>query len=256
MRLSADHSFLWRCNHHADPSALPPGPLGSQRWPAMGWAMGWAMAWPVWSGRSSRADVGGGLVRSSEARWSKTMTDDEFRKLLARHLEAENAHRLADTLGTLTSDCLFEDVALGRRFGGHEGAAAYYRMWWDGFERRSARSGTYQPVTHGYEHRTAAIAIRSERRTSREGRDQRSSHCATNVAECERTERRIRAARLSGADSGRRAHISQFWRLSPVAAQHAGRPGFISAVAAGGCGWQLLSTAADVSPRPWSAAVR
>ena len=62
------------------------------------------------------------------------MTDDEFRKLLARHLEAENAHRLADTLGTLTSDCLFEDVALGRRFGGHEGAAAYYRMWWDGFE--------------------------------------------------------------------------------------------------------------------------
>ena len=62
------------------------------------------------------------------------MTDDEFRKLLARHLEAENAHRLTDTLGTLTPDCLFEDVALGRRFDGHEGAAAYYRMWWNGFE--------------------------------------------------------------------------------------------------------------------------
>ena len=62
------------------------------------------------------------------------MTDEEFRKLLARHLEAENAHRLAGTLGTLAPDCLFEDVALGRRFDGHEGAAAYYRMWCDGFE--------------------------------------------------------------------------------------------------------------------------
>ena len=58
------------------------------------------------------------LLLSSEAKWSKTMTDEEFRKLLARHLEAENAHRLAGTLGTLAPDCLFEDVALGRRFDG------------------------------------------------------------------------------------------------------------------------------------------
>ena len=80
------------------------------------------------------ARTGNSISLTAEAKWSKTMTDEEFRKLLARHLEAENAHRLADTLGTLTPDCVFEDVALGRRFDGHEGAAGYYRMWWDGFE--------------------------------------------------------------------------------------------------------------------------
>jgi len=87
----------------------------------------------------------------------------------------------------------------------------------------------------------------TDRRISRDGRGPQLSLRATGVPERRRTER-IRAARLSGADSGRRAHVSQFWRLPPVAAEHAGRTGFINAVAAGGCGWQLLSTAADAAP--------
>jgi steroid delta-isomerase-like uncharacterized protein len=52
---------------------------------------------------------------------------------LARHLAAENAHRLEETLATLTEDCVFEDVALQRTFHGHAGAAEYYRMWWSAF---------------------------------------------------------------------------------------------------------------------------
>ena len=52
---------------------------------------------------------------------------------LARHLKAENAHRLQETLATLTADCVFEDVALQRTFHGRTGAAEYYRMWWSAF---------------------------------------------------------------------------------------------------------------------------
>jgi steroid delta-isomerase-like uncharacterized protein len=54
--------------------------------------------------------------------------------LLRRHMGAENAHDLAGTLATLTADCVFTDMALGRTFDGHDGAATYYRMWWDAFD--------------------------------------------------------------------------------------------------------------------------
>jgi hypothetical protein len=54
--------------------------------------------------------------------------------LLRRHMTAENAHDLDGTLATLTEDCLFDDRALGQTFPDHAGAAAYYRMWWDGFD--------------------------------------------------------------------------------------------------------------------------
>lgn len=54
-------------------------------------------------------------------------------ELLRRHLEAENARRLEDTLATLTGDCVFEDTALGRVYRGREGAGEYYRLWWDAF---------------------------------------------------------------------------------------------------------------------------
>lgn len=50
-----------------------------------------------------------------------------------RHLAAENAHRLEETLATLTEDCVFEDVALQKTFHGHAGAAEYYRLWWSAF---------------------------------------------------------------------------------------------------------------------------
>ncbi len=52
---------------------------------------------------------------------------------LVRHLAAENAHRLEETLATLTEDCRFEDVALQKTFRGHAGAAEYYRLWWSAF---------------------------------------------------------------------------------------------------------------------------
>jgi steroid delta-isomerase-like uncharacterized protein len=61
------------------------------------------------------------------------ITESDF-ELLARHTEAENGHRLDDTLETLTTDCTFEDIALGLTLTGHEGAARYYRMWWEGLD--------------------------------------------------------------------------------------------------------------------------
>lgn len=61
------------------------------------------------------------------------LTEADF-DLLARHTDAENGHRLDDTLATLTPDCTFEDVALGLTLTGHAGAAEYYRMWWDGLD--------------------------------------------------------------------------------------------------------------------------
>jgi steroid delta-isomerase-like uncharacterized protein len=53
--------------------------------------------------------------------------------VVRRHLEAENAYRLPETLDTLTPDCVFEDVALGERVTGHAGATAYYERWWRAF---------------------------------------------------------------------------------------------------------------------------
>lgn len=53
--------------------------------------------------------------------------------LLIRHLEAENAHRLDDTLATLSRDCVF-DTALGARWFGRDGAAHHYTMWWEAFD--------------------------------------------------------------------------------------------------------------------------
>jgi steroid delta-isomerase-like uncharacterized protein len=58
---------------------------------------------------------------------------DADRQLLARHLAAENEHRMDDTLATLTEDCVFDDRGLGRVWHGREGARAYYDMWWSGF---------------------------------------------------------------------------------------------------------------------------
>jgi steroid delta-isomerase-like uncharacterized protein len=58
---------------------------------------------------------------------------DADRALLRRHLDAENGHRMDDTLATLTEDCVFDDRALGRAWHGHAGAREYYDMWWSGF---------------------------------------------------------------------------------------------------------------------------
>lgn len=61
------------------------------------------------------------------------LTEADF-EVLARHTDAENGHRLEDTLATLTPDCTFEDAALGLTLAGHAGAAEYYRMWWEGLD--------------------------------------------------------------------------------------------------------------------------
>jgi steroid delta-isomerase-like uncharacterized protein len=55
------------------------------------------------------------------------------KQLLRTHMRAENAHQMAETLETLTPDCLFEDMSLGQDFRGHAGAREYYQTWWDAF---------------------------------------------------------------------------------------------------------------------------
>jgi steroid delta-isomerase-like uncharacterized protein len=62
------------------------------------------------------------------------MPASDYVELLGRHLDAENRHDVDDTLATLTADCVFEDLALDQRFEGHDGAARYYRRWWDAFD--------------------------------------------------------------------------------------------------------------------------
>lgn len=61
------------------------------------------------------------------------MLPEAHREIVRVHLEAENAHRLDETLATLTEDCVFDDRALGRTYHGRTGAAEYYRLWWDAF---------------------------------------------------------------------------------------------------------------------------
>jgi steroid delta-isomerase-like uncharacterized protein len=61
------------------------------------------------------------------------MSTDERMAVVRRHLEAENAYRMKDTLETLTAECVFEDMALGERFEGHAGATEYYERWWHAF---------------------------------------------------------------------------------------------------------------------------
>jgi hypothetical protein len=50
------------------------------------------------------------------------MPSEALAELLRRHLEAENARCMDDTLATLTEDCVFDDRALGRVFHGRDGA--------------------------------------------------------------------------------------------------------------------------------------
>jgi steroid delta-isomerase-like uncharacterized protein len=62
------------------------------------------------------------------------MIDPQHEAVLRRHVAAESARRLEETLATLAEDCLFDDRTLHRLFHGHEGATTYYRIWWDAFD--------------------------------------------------------------------------------------------------------------------------
>jgi steroid delta-isomerase-like uncharacterized protein len=68
--------------------------------------------------------------------------------LVSRHLSAENAHQIAQTLDTLHPECVFEDTSLGLVYRGREGAAEYYKTWWDAFAI-DVRSGARHWTTEG-----------------------------------------------------------------------------------------------------------
>jgi steroid delta-isomerase-like uncharacterized protein len=62
------------------------------------------------------------------------VSKDARRALFERHLRAENARDTDDALGTLTEDCVFEDLAMGRIVTGHAGAREHYELWWRAFK--------------------------------------------------------------------------------------------------------------------------
>lgn len=73
------------------------------------------------------------------------MITQQYKDLLKKHLEAENAHNLEGTLETLSEDCIFDDKALGKVFLGRSGAAQYYQAWWKAFEMTVHTEHRYYP---------------------------------------------------------------------------------------------------------------
>ncbi len=71
------------------------------------------------------------------------MLSPENREVVLRHVQAETAHQMEETLATLTEDCVFDDRAFQRVWHGREGARAYYRMWWDAFGIRPETGGRH-----------------------------------------------------------------------------------------------------------------
>ena len=76
---------------------------------------------------------------------SDSMLSPANQAVVKRHVEAETAHRMDETLATLTEDCVFDDRALGRVWHGREGASEYYRMWWDAFGVTPHTAQRYAP---------------------------------------------------------------------------------------------------------------
>lgn len=62
------------------------------------------------------------------------MVSKEHLQMVATHLAAENEHRMEDTLATLHTACVFEDVPMQRIYNGREGAREYYAAWWHAFD--------------------------------------------------------------------------------------------------------------------------
>ena len=84
------------------------------------------------------------------------MEAKDIQSVLRLHVEAENAHDMQRTLDTLHPECVFEDVALGQVYRGREGAAEYYRTWWDAFSLR------FRPGAEGMQHFTAGGMVVAE----------------------------------------------------------------------------------------------
>src|SRR3546814_12064920 len=78
--------------------------------------------------------LGGRISRNEARRMTAIATDlHPNRKMLLRHLAAENAHDMAGTLATVHPDCVFRDFATGQVFPGLAGAERHYRQWWAAF---------------------------------------------------------------------------------------------------------------------------
>ncbi len=73
------------------------------------------------------------------------MLADENMDVVRRHVAAETNHQMAETLATLTEDCVFDDRAFNRVWRGREGAEAYYRQWWDAFAVVPETADRYAP---------------------------------------------------------------------------------------------------------------
>jgi steroid delta-isomerase-like uncharacterized protein len=67
--------------------------------------------------------------------------------ILQRHVAAECSFDMSATLATLTLDCVFEDMAVGIKYHGHEGARRYYQEWWSAFGNTPSSDNQFHVVS-------------------------------------------------------------------------------------------------------------
>ena len=65
--------------------------------------------------------------------------------IVKAHVIAETDHKMAETLATLTEDCVFDDRALEHVWHGRDGARDYYTMWWQAFGVKPETGARYAP---------------------------------------------------------------------------------------------------------------
>ena len=71
----------------------------------------------------------------------------DYLAVLKAHVAAETAHRMEETLATLTADCVFEDMPSGAIYHGHAGVREYYAAWWAAFGNVPSGSRRYVPAS-------------------------------------------------------------------------------------------------------------
>jgi hypothetical protein len=114
--------------------------------------------------------------------------DTTLETVINRHLSAENAHRMEETLAELHPDCLFEDLPLGKTYRGRAGAEAYYRLWWDAFDlevkgerRHWSEDGAFMIAQTGIRAPTAAAFSITRRPAGLSASHSRSSYRSATV---------------------------------------------------------------------------
>jgi len=73
------------------------------------------------------------------------MLSESNAAIVKAHVIAETDHQMAETLATLTEDCIFDDRAFNHVWHGREGASAYYAMWWQAFGVKPETGARYAP---------------------------------------------------------------------------------------------------------------